>query len=113
MNNEHFNLYKDMKYVIVTVEWCEGHGISVPEHARKSLDGTKVLFHDEYIRPVMTTADFARDAQDIPAVYAYDDPTFREILASSEWSEPETTVVGDAQTGDDSTAEDGAQKEEW
>ena len=90
-----------MNYVIVTTEWCEEHGISVPEHARKSLDGTKVLFHDEYIRPVMTTAD------------AYDDPTFREILASSEWSEPETTVVGDAQTGDDSTAEDGAQKEEW
>ena len=102
-----------MNYVIVTTEWCEEHGISVPEHARKSLDGTKVLFHDEYIRPVMTTADFARDAQDIPAVYSYDDPEFRAILASSEWSEPETTEVGDAQTGDDSTAEDGAQKEEW
>ena len=73
--------------------------------------GTKVLFHDEFIRPVMTTADFARDAQDIPAVYAYDDPTFREILASSEWSEPETE--GNAQTGDDSMAEDATPKEEW
>lgn len=79
-----------MNYVIVTTQWCEEHGVSVPEHARKSLDGTKVIFHDEFIRPVMTTADFARDAQDVPVIYSHDDQTFREILSSAEWSEPET-----------------------
>lgn len=34
-----------MKYVIVTVEWCLGKGISIPSHVRKSVDGTKVILH--------------------------------------------------------------------
>lgn len=46
-----------MKYVIVTVEWCLGKGISVPFHARKSVDGTKVILHYDFIEPVLTDAD--------------------------------------------------------
>lgn len=36
-----------MKYVIVTVEWCLQKGIVVPEHARKSVNGSKVILHNE------------------------------------------------------------------
>ena len=42
-----------MKYVIVTTEWCLNHGVVIPTEARKSLDGTKVIFHEELITPVM------------------------------------------------------------
>ena len=34
-----------MKYVIVTVEWCLQKGIVVPEPARKSVNGSKVILH--------------------------------------------------------------------
>ena len=42
-----------MKYVIVTVEWCLNHGVVVPAQARRSVDGLKVILHEDYIDPVL------------------------------------------------------------
>lgn len=79
-----------MNYVIVTTEWCAEHGISVPEQARKSLDGTKVIFHEDFIRPVVKTAD------ELDAVrYSHDSPELKSILESDEWTEAENkTEIG-------------------
>lgn len=74
-----------MNYVILTTQWCEEHGISVPEHARKSLDGTKVIFHEDFIRPVVRTADELDTVR-----YSHDSEELREILNSDEWTAPET-----------------------
>lgn len=71
-----------MKYVIVTTEWCSSHGILVPESARKSLDGTKVIFHYDFIAPVITEKDSIE-------VYNHSDNELREILDSEEWTERE------------------------
>ena len=46
-----------MKYVIVTVEWCLQKGIVVPEHARKSVNGSKVILHYDFVSPVLTDED--------------------------------------------------------
>ena len=74
-----------MKYVIVTVEWCKSHGVVVPEHARKSLDGTKVIFHYEFIAPVVTRSGEIE-------VYNHNDSRLSEILSSEGWSEQEPAV---------------------
>lgn len=75
-----------MRYVIVTEEWCSGHGISVPEHARRSLDGTQVIFHEAFIAPVLTGRDTVQ-------AYEHDSEELREILSSPEWTETESEEV--------------------
>ena len=72
-----------MKYAIVTVKWCESHGILVPEHARRSLDGSKVIFHYDFIAPVITEKDKIE-------VYNHNDSSFWKILNSEEWVEQES-----------------------
>ena len=68
-----------MKYVIVTTEWCLNHGIIIPREARKSLDGTKVIFHEELITPVI------RERSEIKS-YLWDSKELHEILNSEEWT---------------------------
>lgn len=75
-----------MKYVIVTTEWCSSHGILVPESARKSLDETKVIFHYDFIAPVITEKDNIE-------VYNHSDSKLMEILDSEEWTEKEVTEI--------------------
>lgn len=72
-----------MQYVIVTTQWCSERGIVVPEHARKSLDGSQVIFHKDFIAPVMERADEVKS-------YEHDSPELTEILNGPEWTE-ETT----------------------
>lgn len=73
-----------MKYVIVTPEWCEAHGVKIPEQARMSLDGTKVILHEDFILPVIRSAD-----EIAPMSYSHDSVALREILSSSEWTQTE------------------------
>lgn len=75
-----------MKYVIVTTEWCSSHGILVPESARKSLDGTKVVFHYDFIAPVITEKDSIE-------VYNHSDSKLMKILDSEEWTEKEPIEI--------------------
>ena len=67
----------------MTKEWCTEHGISVPEHARRSLDGTQVVFHEAFIAPVLTERDTVQ-------TYEHDSEELRGILSSPEWTEPES-----------------------
>ena len=69
-----------MRYVIVTTEWCGEHGIAVPEHARKSLDGTQVIFHEDFIAPVLTERGEVK-------AYGHDSEELRGILSSPEWTD--------------------------
>lgn len=68
-----------MKYVIVTREWCTNRGLSVPPQARTSLDGSKVLFHEEFIAPVMKALDEIES-------YEHDSKELNDILDSPEWT---------------------------
>lgn len=69
-----------MKYVIVSTEWCSSHGIIIPEHARKSIDGTKVIFHYDFIAPVINEKEEVK-------TYENSSQELKDILESKEWSE--------------------------
>lgn len=69
---------KIMRYVIVTEDWCLSHGIVVPKEARRSLDGTKVVLHEEFINPII------RNSEEIDS-YLWDSSELMNILDSSEW----------------------------
>lgn len=75
-----------MKYVIVTVEWCLNHGVVVPAQARRSVDGLKVILHEEYIDPVL------RDRDKLTA-YLHDSSEIRSILRGPEWTVPQEGVL--------------------
>lgn len=68
------NLITKMRYVIVTIEWCTEHGIVPPVHARRSVDGTMVLLHEDFIAPVL-------GEEGIPS-YLYDSEELQAILQS-------------------------------
>ena len=68
-----------MRYVIVTEDWCLSHGIVVPKEARKSLDGTKVIFHEEMISPILRSGETIKS-------YLWDSEELHEILNSEEWT---------------------------
>lgn len=63
-----------MRYVIVTIEWCTEHGIVPPVHARRSVDGTMVLLHEDFIAHVL-------GEEGIPS-YLYDSEELQAILQS-------------------------------
>ena len=70
---------KVMKYVIVTVEWCLNHGVVVPAQARRSVDGLKVILHEDYIYPVLRE-------EDAMTLYLHDSSELRSILSGPEWT---------------------------
>lgn len=72
-----------MQYIIVTTQWCADRGISIPAHARKSLDGSQVIFHRDFIAPVIGEDEEVKS-------YEHDSPELAEILNGPEWME-ETT----------------------
>lgn len=75
-----------MKYVIVTVEWCLNHGVVVPAQARRSVDGLKVILHEDYIDPVL------REEDDMIS-YRHDSSELRSILSGPEWTVPQEGLL--------------------
>lgn len=71
-----------MKYVILTIQWCLDRGISIPTHARKSLNGERVILHLDFIDPVLIKEDEIES-------YEHDSSSLKDILSSEEWSEPD------------------------
>ena len=74
-----------MKYVIVTVEWCLQKGIVVPEHARKSVNGSKVILHYDFVYPVVTDEDKL-------TVYEHNSRELGSILNSREWKNEDSSI---------------------
>lgn len=74
-----------MKYVIVTVEWCLQKGIIVPEHARKNINGSKVILHYDFVHPVLTEEDKL-------TVYEHNSRELGSILNSREWKNEDVPV---------------------
>lgn len=68
-----------MKYAIVTVEWCSGKGIAVPAHARRSVDGGKVVIHYEFIAPVLAEGEEVE-------VYDWNSAELGRLLSGGEWT---------------------------
>lgn len=67
-----------MRYVIVTIEWCTEHGIVSPVHARRSVDGTMILLHEDFVAPVLGDEEISS--------YLYDSNELSEILNSESWN---------------------------
>lgn len=86
-----------MRYVIVTTEWCAARGILLTSEMRKSLDGTKVILHDNFVRQFLSKDEKTSD--DFRA-YAHDDAEFREILASPDWTPEEGAAADPSVTSD-------------
>lgn len=74
-----------MKYVIVTVEWCLQKGIVLPEHARKSVNGSKVILHYDFVSPVLTDEDKL-------TVYEHNSRELGSILNSREWKNEDSSI---------------------
>lgn len=74
-----------MKYVIVTVEWCLQKGIVVPKHARKSVNGSKVILHYDFVSPVLTDEDKL-------TVYEHNSRELGSILNSREWKNEDSSI---------------------
>ena len=55
-------------------EWCMEHGIVPPIHARRSVDGTMILLHEDFVAPVL-------GEEGIPS-YLYDSEELQAILQS-------------------------------
>ena len=77
---------KVMKYVIVTVEWCLNHGVVVPAQARRSVDGLKVILHEDYIDPILRE-------EEAMTSYRHDSSELRSILSGPEWTVPQEGVL--------------------
>lgn len=93
-----------MKYVIVTVEWAAARGIMLTPEMRKSLDGAKVVLHEEMVKAYLTTENeevslLAEDSGMFKS-YSFDDAEFQEILASEEWTNPDGEAQNPAHTSD-------------
>lgn len=86
-----------MKYVIVTVAWCAARGILLTPEMRKSLDGTKVVLHDNFVWQYLS--DEEKSSDDFKA-YTSDDAEFREILASPDWTPEEGAAADPSVTSD-------------
>lgn len=60
-------------------EWCMEHGIVPPIHARRSVDGTMILLHEDFVAPVLGDEEISS--------YLYDSNELSEILNSEVWTE--------------------------
>lgn len=72
------NMYRNRER-IVTIEWCMEHGIVPPIHARRSVDGTMILLHEDFVAPVLGDEEISS--------YLYDSNELSEILNSEVWTE--------------------------
>ena len=86
-----------MRYVIVTVAWCAARGILLTPEMRKSLDGSKVVLHDNFVWQYLS--DEEKSSNDFKT-YTSDDAEFREILASPEWTPEEGAAADPSVTSD-------------
>lgn len=59
--------------------WCMEHGIVPPVHARRSVDGTMILLHEDFVAPVLGDEEISS--------YLYDSNELNEILNSEVWTE--------------------------
>lgn len=71
-----------MRFVIMDIAEALAHGIRVIPTMRQSVDGTKVVLHEEMVRPF--------DDGSITK-YEFDSEEFRELMDSLEWTQDEET----------------------
>ena len=86
-----------MRYVIVTVAWCAARGILLTPEMRKSLDGSKVVLHANFVGQYLSDEEKSSDSF---KAYAFDDTEFQEILASPEWTPEEGAAADPSVTSD-------------
>lgn len=86
-----------MRYVIVTVAWCAARGILLTPEMLKSLDGLKVVLHENFVKQYLSEEE--KSSGDFKS-YAFDDAEFLEILASPDWTPEEGSEIDPSVTSD-------------
>ena len=76
-----------MRYVILNLAEAKAHGIVIIPTMRQSVDKTKVVLHEEYIKNI--------DEFDALQRYEYDNSEFIEMMNSEEWTYGEECVAPD------------------
>ena len=80
-----------MNYVVVTNEWLSEHGIMPLPTMRKSKDGSKIIMHEDYLKPYMREEESEVDAENpngwLPSErYPHNSSKLNELLQSEEWA---------------------------
>lgn len=73
-----------MKFVIVSVSEAKAHGIEIIPTMRQSVDMTKVVLHEEYVKNI--------DEFDVLTRYEFDSQEFTELMNSEAWTHGEDYV---------------------
>ena len=73
-----------MKFVICEVSQAKAHGIEIIPTMRQSVDKTKVVLHEEYIKNI--------DEFNVLTRYEFDSTEFTEIMNSEDWVHGEDYV---------------------
>ena len=76
-----------MKFVIADIAQVKAHGIVIIPTMRQSVDKTKVVLHEEYIKNI--------DEFDALQRYEYDNPKFAEMMSGVEWTHDEQHIAPD------------------
>lgn len=80
-----------MNFVVVTNEWLSEHGIMPLPTMRKSKDGSKIIMHEDYLKPYMREEESEVDAENpngwLPSErYPHNSSKLNELLQSEEWA---------------------------
>lgn len=80
-----------MNFVVVTNEWLSEHGIMPLPTMRKSKDGSKIIVHEDYLKPYMKEEESEVDAENpngwLPSErYPHNSSKLNELLQSEEWT---------------------------
>lgn len=73
-----------MKFVICEINQAKAHGIEIIPTMRQSVDMTKVVLHEEYIKNI--------DEFDVLTRYEFDSTEFTELMNSEAWTHGEDYV---------------------
>lgn len=73
-----------MKFVICEINQAKAHGIEIIPTMRQSVDKTKVVLHEEYIKNI--------DEFNVLTRYDFDSSEFTEIMNSEDWTHDESYV---------------------
>lgn len=76
-----------MKYTVIDIAQAKAHGIMLMPSMRQSVDGTKIVLHEEYIHNIDEFKTLPR--------YEYDSEEFMKLMNSKAWVHDKDYIVPD------------------
>lgn len=76
-----------MKYTVIDIAQAKAHGIMLVPSMRQSVDGTKIVLHEEYIHNIDEFKTLPR--------YEYDSEEFMKLMNSKAWVHDKDYIIPD------------------